>query len=355
MASPVKIPNPMGSFLNPVNDFDDLAGWIADPPEGRPLANAIGQAGQNVCNFYGSLPGAAKALFGPATATVGLMCSPYFDGAGYDGPTTAPPPFNGGQCQNVQYKVDAFRNQSGGQVFAAQLYARGPITELSVTFIGNFQYRMRFVGSTGFDQTTVNVLAGEAAPSFGPIRRQDNTPDTCGDPPGGGIEPGANPPPTPPAFPSGEEPGVDETGQPFFFVPPIPSPFPGDDPVEIPNPFPELPAPPTGGPGSEVEPGAPVDGTEPEGEAPEGEEIYALVVSFTTVPLFAREIETGLYVSPCRVFLGTGFGLDLDEAGRAMRSGQAVFAETDGLTHWKLSASVGFILRVTPYYREKKS
>jgi hypothetical protein len=78
-----------------------------------------------------------------------------------------------------------------------------------------------------------------------------------------------------------------------------------------------------------------------------------LVVEFVTVPQHAREIEPGLYVSPCRVFLGTEFGLDLDESGRAMRSGQAVFAETDGLTNWQVSASVGFIVRVTPYYRER--
>lgn len=355
MATPVKIPGPIGSFLNPVNDFDDMAGWIAEPPEDRPLAAAIGRAGQNICNLYGALPGVAKGFFGPTTAAVGLMCEPYFGRNGYDGPTSAPPPFVGGQCP-IRYIITLFNVTPGGSSdFATQMFVTGPISSIDVTQISTFTKRFRVNGASGsFDQKEVSYLVGGDATYGNPVPR-DGNPDNCGSLPGGGIVPGSNPPPAPTAFPSGQEPGVNEQGQPFFFVPPIDSPFPGDDPVEVPDPFPELPTPPSGGPGSGVEPGDTESGTEPEGEAPEGREIYALVVTFTTVPLFAREIESGLYVSPCRVFLGTDFGLDLDEAGRAMRSGQAVFAEIDGLTKWRVSASVGFIVSVTPYYREKES
>jgi len=369
MATKIKIPAPPGSVLNPINDFDDVAEWIADPPPTRPLAEAIGTAGQNVCRFVGSSPAAALATFSLGAGQMALLCKPYWDSEGYDPPVEIPPPFSGGKCE-VSYQIFShLRNPITG-------VPTTPSPVLVATRTGPLSYARldpapTGCGGGGFGEASLSIVSPGGM--FGPVSihgagcvlfrqlislsvvRVDGLPDDCGTQEPEGIEPGENPPPANDPFPPGQEPGVDPDGQPFFFVPPISPPFPGAPDFDVPDPFSELPPGGEGGEGSPIVEGEPVEGTDPEGEADEGSEIYALVVTLTTVPPFARQIEPGLYVSPCRIFLGTDFGLDLDEAGRALRSGQAVFAETDGLTKWRVSASVGFTVSVTPYYRTKKS
>lgn len=356
MATKQRIPNPLDALEAGANAFDSVADAIANPDPSRPLRNAVGGAGRGYCNALGALPGLYGELLRNTQGVPSLLCKPYWDKNNYSAPTDVPP-FAGGQCA-TNYRVSVVRGAPSNSVSNPASLANivGPVVSMTVTFIGNFQYRMVVTAQNlvpgGQLIHTQNILANEAPPKFGALVRNDGQPDDCGNVPGD-LFPGPNPPPTPAPFPPGQEPGVDPDGQPFFFVPPIPPVIPGGDPTTVP---PIVPPPGGGGnPPGPAEPGDSEDGTEPEGEAPPGKEIYAVVVDFLSVPPFAREIEAGLYVSPCRVFLGTDFGLDLDEAGRAMRSGQAVFAEIDGLTKWRVSASVGFILRVTPYYREMES
>jgi hypothetical protein len=377
MATKVRIPSPTDAITGGVSAFDDLADAIANPSPDKPLRNAIGQSGRLFCDFVGATPAAAKALLGPGFASSGLLCKPYWDGEGYDAPVENSP-FTGGQCVGATYSIGGTQTDGGGLFcgdgspvtggtfplsdFVGGTFT-GPITSVTALPLGSGcrgganGYFVRVV-SNGGATTQDFTIAGPAgfrsytgfsvAASFTRVGGGED----CGNPPGD-LEPGDSPPPTP-TFPPGEEPGLDPDDQPFFFVPPIPSPIPGEDPIDAPT----IAPPGGGGGGSPPGPpaaGEPEEGTEPEGEAPEGEEIYALVIDFLTTPLFPREIEDGLFVSPCRVFLGTEFGLDLYQDGRAMRSGQAVFAEIDGLTRWKVSASVGYTVRVTPYYREKAS
>lgn len=375
MATKQRIPSPLDALTTGINAFDDLADAIANPDPGRPLRNAVGTAGRGYCNYLGNFPQAARDTLGPGFALGSLMCDPYWKKNNFSAPVEAAP-FDGGQCSEM-YQVQAggsadVLNCTGGTLIRTTTRAlgniglprMGPITSArlvlqSATTCGFANYALEFTGPNIGTVVTGNFFSNAAGNAARIANGQlifrvvpvDGT-DECGDPPDN-LTPGPNPPPAPPTFPPGEEPGVDPDGQPFFFVPPLPPVVPGGDPTDVPP----ISPPPGGGGGGGLpgpaEPGTPEDGTEPEGEAPEGKEIYAIVVDFLTVPAYAREIEPGLYVSPCRVFLGADFGLDLDDAGRAMRSGQAVFAEIDGLTKWKVSASVGFSVRVTPYYREK--
>jgi hypothetical protein len=320
-------------------------------------------------------PEAAQGFFPSSFGTFGLLCKPYWDRNDFSEPVPEAP-FTGGQCTGdyvVTYSasadqktcttgvVNATRNRASGPVGTTFV---GPITAVYLrgnveTNCGFGSYDIVIKSNGGATTSSFNVFSptttGTAqlvVTSFNVSVARVGGGDTCGNPERD-LRPGPRPAPAPTAYPTGQEPGEEPDGSPFFFVPPIPNPITGEDPIE-----PPVVAPPGGGGGGGSPPGPAEEGdgdegTEPEGEAPEGKEIYALVVDFLTVPSYAREIETGLFVSPCRVFLGTDFGLDLDEAGRAMRSGQAVFAEIDGLTKWRVSASVGFVIRVTPYYREK--
>jgi hypothetical protein len=377
MATKQRIPSPGGNIQGGFNAFDDLADSIAVPDPTRPLRNAIGSAGRRYCNAIGAAPGLYGDILRNTQGVPSLLCKPYWDRNNLSAPVLAAP-FTGGQCTGsytITYSATAEQKScSTGAVTATRTRASGivgttftgPITEVYLqpnvsTDCGFGSYDIVIKSNGGATNSAFNVFSPTTTGSAQLVVTGFNVSvarvgggDTCGDAEPE-LRPGPRPPSNPGAYPTGEEPGVDPDGQPFFFVPPIPPVVPG---VDIPD-GPVI-APPGGGggggtPPGPAEPGEPGEGTEPEGEAPDGEEIYAIVVEFLTVPPYARQVEPGLYVSPCRVFLGTDFGLDLDEAGRAMRSGQAIFAETDGLTKWRVSASVGFTVRVTPYYREKAS
>lgn len=375
MASKQRIPSPLDTITGGFNAFDDLADTIANPDPSRPLRNAVGSAGRAYCNAIGSAPGLYGDVIRNVQGIPSLLCKPYWDRNAWTPPQPAGG-FRGGQCSalyTVNLDIPDFRFRrvvcstgvvefEGNPQNQGLANVQGPIQRIfpKVTGTGSCGpngYVLAIIDANGTERlggtlaTATSTRRIEIIKFEPKVVRSDGSPDNCGDKPGP-LEPGPNPPP-PTTFPPGEEPGIDPDGQPFFFVPPVPPVIPG---IDIPD-GPVIGPPPGGGGGGNppgpAEPGTPGEGTEPEGEAPPGEEIYAIVVEFLTVPAYAREIEPGLYVSPCRVFLGTSFGLDLDEAGRAMRSGQAVFAEIDGLTKWRVSASVGFTIRVTPYYREK--
>lgn len=234
-----------------VNGLDELSGLIANPPADRPVAAAIGNTGRKVCDAYANVELAAPLLFGPTSTAIDLVCKPYFDGEGFDGPQNETP-FQGGQCaapyrlivgawtatiQNCpqpQFMV----NQNFAQAVQASNLA-GPITGIELikdlnNACGPRRFRVMVTTATGpqtflITQTgSVDDFIASGSPSFS-LERQDG-PDNCGNPPGE-LVPGQNPPPSPGPFPQGQEPGVDPTGQPFFFIPDIE--IPGFDPLPL--------------------------------------------------------------------------------------------------------------------------
>lgn len=259
MATKVTIPNPLDVVTGGIDAFDNLAGWIANPPADKPLAAAIGRSGQLVCDFYGATPNPARLIFGTANPAIGLLCKPYYANNGYDGPVPGSPPFTGGQCSTTYI---ARYNDGTGIAAIPPGGITGPITEFFQTLLtplgsgpgGTAVFRVTCKNASGQIQTDVGTF--NAAGFVLSLVRADSGSDNCGNPPGGAPVPGANPPPTPPAFPSGEEPGVDPDGQPFFFVPPIEPEIPGDDPVPVPAPT---------EPGGDSPSEPPADGGEEEG------------------------------------------------------------------------------------------
>lgn len=286
-----RTPNPIGVVKKVIEGEQALGDFIANGPS-TGLPGWVRDQYRKRCDQYANLPGWARALPEAAGGGLGRTCKPWYDSQGRTGPSKTPP-FTGGQCDNLLYAVNYFRSRPEGPDFGGQLYARGPITERSVTFIGNFQYRLIFRGSAGFDQTTVNVLAGEPPPTFGPITPLNGQPDNCGDPPAD-LAPGTNPPPDPGPT-SGPEPSVDPanpTGPPLLPIPPYIDPIGGPTPIDA-------PVDPTGGGGgpgnSEGQPGGPQnigqglpvdpgDGDDPEtpfGDPPEGSVWVGCLLNFT--------------------------------------------------------------------------
>lgn len=376
MAEPTKqrVPSVLDVARDGIDQFDDLAGFIANPPTNRPLAGALGRAGQSMCNFYGSSPGAARLAFGGNSATVGLLCQPYFDSNGYDGPVPATPPFTGGQCEGVLYgasysyfdsptdTIPQNFSPASGQFSGGDLY--GPVTSAGFvvndpSFCGGGQVSYTVVGRNAAGATkkvALNLagspcrLAGVRITNLNFVRLGGGA--ECGNIPTGPA-PGPNPPPSPGPFPPGQEPGVDPDGRPYFFVPPIEPEYPGDEPIEVPVFGPS--GQPSGGPPSGGgEPGTPetaAPGDDAEGEAPEGEMLWGLRITISSTPALAKLYAPGVYRAVCYVYMGDEDGLDHDPAGAMLRSGQLVLAERDYLTRWRVTANQGYTLSVTPYYK----
>jgi hypothetical protein len=111
---------------------------------------------------------------------------------------------------------------------------------------------------------------------------------------------------------------------------------------------------PAGPPPGGGQPGEPVEtgvGGDAEGEAEDGEQLWALKINIIAFPPNPNEYAAGVYRAVCYVYLGDSNGLDHDPAGSMVRDGQLVLAERDYLTHWQVAANDLYNLRVTPYYK----
>jgi hypothetical protein len=199
------------------------------------------------------------------------------------------------------------------------------------------------------DVTTTEVIS---------IVRVDGLPDNCGD---------LSPTYTPPNIPTGlptlpptvvvNVPGIgdvdltvdfDDDGNPVVCIPSLdicatvnlPT---GDDTETSVEP---------GNIGEESAPIGTGEGSEAEGEAPEGQVIGALKINIIGTPLTARQYAPGIFRGAAYIYLGTGVGLDQDFAGAMLSDGQLILPEKDNLTHWKVVANIGYNLVVTPYYLE---
>lgn len=257
MATKVNIPTVGDVITGGVDAFDDLASTIANPPTDRPLQGALGAAGQKYCNFIGAIPGNASGLLGLGLPLQALLCKPYWDKNSYDAPVPDGG-FTGGQCL-VRYQVDgtfeSFGSSTGATCGTTRTWrianAAGPIGGIKVTVNPN---EIRLQNNGGFTTSPFDVLTSASlipaascasAPNgsfrvknmkITSVARLDGQPDVCGNPTPS-LRPGPRVPPTP-TFPPGEEPGVDPDGQPFFFVPPVPSPITGEPPIGVPEPSP---------------------------------------------------------------------------------------------------------------------
>lgn len=365
------------SVQGAIKAFDDLAQTIANPNPDRPLSNAIGSAGRTYCNYISALPGPASGLLGPGITLGALLCEPYWEKNNYSSPVFKNP-FTGGQCA-VAYQVNFSATAdviscTTGAVTGSRTRAFGPVGTPRTGPITAVYLEPTIPTACGFGNYNLIIEAGSPASAaflaFSPSVTGTSqmvvtgltvtvTPvipgtDVCGNPTPV-VRPGPRPAPTPPAFPSGEEPGSESDGQPYFFVPPIESPWPGDNPFDVPA-LPESDTPDPAGqqPG---EPGPPEDtsGTTPaEGEADEGEELVGILVEVLSTPLNANRFQD----VPVNVWRGIGYlrmgypgRLGADISAGIAQSPQFYHAQQRGLTNWQVQARNGFTLRVTPYYR----
>lgn len=359
MPTRITIPNILDTANRYIDGFDDLANDIANPPADRPLRGAIGRSGQVVCNFVGASPAAANIAFGAATPIVGLLCKPYWDKNNYSEPVPTGGVI-GGQC-NVSYTFPGdVRSATGAFATVSNTVKVGPITGINKILNGGGSGIDRYVIS-GPNVISPNIDISRTATGAtrlrGPFRAGQTTPDfACGDGSGSGLAPGQNPPPTPPTFPTGSEPGTDSEGQPFFFVPPIDFPTDFNDPKDIPDGEPYLGPiePPPPGPGSPGTPVTPSPGSPAEGEAEEGDELVGVLVELLSVPPNAnkfQDISVNVYRGIGYVRMGYPDRLGVDTSAAVAQTVQFYHAQQRGLTAWEVVPRNGFTIRVTPYYR----
>lgn len=290
---------------------DAVGGFIAGDGPDSPLANYVRNRYQRNCRAYSNVPGWLRGL-GPAGQTVGRMCKRYLDDNGWSG-VDSELPFTGGQCAGERYVVTI---RSQGTVGVGTLNPGGTgcgtasSTEFGLvdTILGPIQgVRREVVGPASSEASFVQyfiqagngefntgaIIEGGSCPSAGKtitsVRKFDNSPDECGDPPVE-IKPGPNPAPDPGPIPPDEEPrpNPDDPTIPDFPVPDFPDPVFGPTPV----------APPGGGGGNRPNPlpeptvGDPIEndegsggGDEDFGEPPEGEEWVGAFLELTEVPM----------------------------------------------------------------------
>jgi hypothetical protein len=113
---------------------------------------------------------------------------------------TPQPPFEGGQCDGVEYRISLERPDTTRNRYLEQFQIIGPITSVSVSPSGwdssssrTFTVSASWNGGSG--QDTESFFSSTAGPARIVIERADGQPDDCGDPP---------PPPPLPYPPQGD-------------------------------------------------------------------------------------------------------------------------------------------------------
>lgn len=182
-----------------------------------PPIGAVGLAGEIAEGLWGAF---CQGPFPPAPGS----------------PTTQPPPFSGGQCEGVNYRITysyeawtTFTQPSRITPPQSPRLGVGPVRGFrleqprTINGVEGFG-RIVFLGGAG-DATWHQASSNSAlrAPMISAIARADGLPDECGDPPGipgppvpPPSYPGPLPPETRPVTPDGEQPGGD-----FIFSPEV--------------------------------------------------------------------------------------------------------------------------------------
>lgn len=382
MAGRLFIPD-AGNTLGGQSVRDFLAGPAPSNPFGA-MQQSIGRA---TCDSWAR--GDGSGIPPRRELMMRDTCTPYIDSIGAPPAGAAfEPPYERGQCSGVIYGLNAgasFRDyldgvegNSGSQPFGniGGITFSGPVTSVGA--------EPRLFGTTGLPQAwRLRIVSGGGTVSLVDLNPNDlpgiggrterkllsrrvqffrisGGADDCGDPanqwdagnPGSGI-PLPSPIPSPPGFDI-PFPGIDVTLNPDGTIsidfgdggPPL-TVDPGAG-------APALPGADTPGPGDAGTPSETGDGGEDEGEAPEGRVLTGIKIDILDTPPDPRTFAPGVYRGVCYAYLGVPGQMDLDPAGAALRSGQFIYAETDFLTAYRVSANLGFNLRVTPYYRDKE-
>jgi hypothetical protein len=107
--------------------------------------------------------------------------------------TPLPPPFKGGQCSGISYRLKGINTATGYSVSFGSM--TGPIVTARVQnfqeVYGYFQARARAIvinHSDTFNASQFSSLLYPAESSYVELTRADGLPDTCGDPPSPGVE-----------------------------------------------------------------------------------------------------------------------------------------------------------------------
>ena len=370
-------------LLDPRGDFlFDPAGFIADPEPpfitSRP-AKAIARA---ACRSWARQTG--ESTNPAADRLYSEVCGPYLDsiGEGVEGGAIGPP-FQGGQCPEVY--VAELRNfgpdglPNGVQNFFRRF--RGPLTgfrtipvegnpgqvQLQIGVHSNLLVASTCGSVTGSGFRWVTLSTGPEGSTTRLIGLTPCGADNCGNPPPEyeRPRPTITLPPITPIFidlpdigPVEVNVNVDAEGLINVESPTLN--------VEVNLPAPGTPDPMDGGEGGGVvpPPGTPGpqadtgNGGTAEGQAPEGQELVGVQVEILEFPIGANRFQNNL-AEPFRgigyVRMGYPNRLAVDVSAGVVISPQFFLAPVRGLTNWEVRANVGFINRVTPFYRELPS
>lgn len=173
--------------LGSLGDWDTAQNELTDPTADGPRP-AIGRA---VCDAVASDvsgPLLQGIMGGGGTTGVSKFCKPYWESKG-GGPQLSPP-FTGGQCAGVTYRVRLQRVGATGSTILSPPNVIGPITAMTVSpsFIAANQPAQTQVISVSHagGVTTFTRNSGTSAQDrtwFVFVDRPDGLPDNCGDPP----------------------------------------------------------------------------------------------------------------------------------------------------------------------------
>lgn len=379
-----RVIGPIAYLENLGNVQEGIGAFIAGPTPDNIFGATVQDKYRKACDAWSNGPDWVTGLSPQGRAAFSNFCGPYLEGNGSGDPVLGsdPPAFTGGQCVGVTYRVGGTFT-GGTLVFCSNGFeqpdptqqiedfvtvnAVGPVSSIRTVEIapgcrgGAGRWGFEIVDANG--TRTIELRNGASVTSWkgysvaAALRRLDGQPDTCGDPPPPPpvIRPNPNPRPDP-DFEPGEEPRPDPDGKPIIPMPEICTDLFGC--IKIPDlPFPDLSGdggpefPPTG-PGA---PGQPVDtgaGGDEEGEAPEGSVLLGIKVDILTPAPFGRRaqfISDPPYIGAAYVYLGWPGQLELQPEGTYLRSGDFFVAPLSA-TAWRVRATIGYNLRVTPYY-----
>lgn len=219
----------MGGVQDAIGVLDDFRDAASN---GQGLG---GRAARAACDAWAgspSLRGGSAVSNKAANVAMGYGCEPYWSGPdGYDPPTQPPdePPFTGGQCDGVPYRVrvrrtnpdlgfvmDHVNNPITGPIASATISPSGKVDEIAAT------RTLTVVGKNGTFVDSQVISVNEGQNLFVVVTRADGQPDNCGDPEGEPVNPlPGNPPPGRPGY--GDPVDVGEPGAPYPIIigPPV--------------------------------------------------------------------------------------------------------------------------------------
>lgn len=165
-------------------------------------ANAVRGA---VCTMYKNYQdwfhqGVGESYRVPPGELINQFWNDLCDEPPYEPPPPPAPPFNGGQCPGVYYRIDLSIFYDGQFIERATRWTRGPISFIGVDYPLEGAFNVVVVGKKANGSEDRQVFAGGSAdykPSVSNVvvTPDDGSADTCGNPPAPPAPPIAQPPP----------------------------------------------------------------------------------------------------------------------------------------------------------------